>query len=101
MRNMPIERDRYEWFLSRQVLFILGAKDNDPNHESLNNSRGARKQGANRFDRGTSYFKNIVSFSEKNKIPFRWRYKVISNLDHNTTIMSQNAIPFLLEGLDY
>ena len=101
MRNMPIERDRYEWFLSRQVLFILGAKDNDPNHESLNNSRGARKQGANRFDRGTSYFKNIVSFSEKNKIPLRWRYKVISNLDHNTTIMSQNAIPFLLEGLDY
>ena len=67
MRNMPIERDRYEWFLSRQVLFILGAKDNDPNHESLNNSRGARKQGANRFDRGTSYFKNIVSFSERSE----------------------------------
>ena len=101
IRNMPIERDRYEWFLSRQVLFILGAKDNDPNHESLNNSRGARKQGTNRYDRGTSYFENIISFSEKNKIPFRWRYKVISNLDHNTIIMSQNAIPFLLEGLDY
>ena len=101
LRNMPIERERYEWFLSRQVLFILGAKDNDPNHESLNNSRGARKQGANRFDRGTSYFENIISFSEKNKIPLRWRYKVISNLDHNTTIMSENAIPFLLEGLDY
>ena len=66
-----------------------------------NNSKGARKQGANRFDRGTSYFENIISFSEKNNIPLRWRYKVISDLDHDTTIMSQNAIPFLLEGLDY
>ena len=101
MRNMPVEREKYEWFLSRQVLFILGAKDNDPNHESLNNSRGARKQGANRFDRGKSYFENIVSFSEKNMIPLRWRYKVIPNLDHSTSIMSQNAIPYLLEDHDY
>lgn len=101
MRNMPVDREKYEWFLSRQVLFILGAKDNDPNHESLNNSRGARKQGANRFDRGKSYFENIVSFSEKNMIPLRWRYKVIPNLDHNTSIMSQNAISYLLEDLDY
>ena len=101
MRNMPVEREKYEWFLSRQVLFILGAKDNDPNHESLNNSRGARKQGANRFDRGKSYFENIVSYSEKNMIPLRWRYKVIPNLDHNTSIMSQNAISYLLEDLDY
>ena len=49
--------------------------------------------------------KNMVDdcklIAKKNKIPFRWRYKVISNLDHNTTIMSKNAIPFLLEGLDY
>ena len=101
MRNMPVEREKYEWFLSRQVLFILGAKDNDPNHESLNNSRGARKQGANRFDRGKSYFENIVSYSEKNMIPLRWRYKVIPNLDHNTSIMSQNAISYLLEDHDY
>tara|TARA_B100000900_G_scaffold144804_1_gene122753 strand:- start:958 stop:1356 length:399 start_codon:yes stop_codon:yes gene_type:complete len=100
-RNMPVDREKYEWFLSRQVLFILGAKDNDPNHESLNNSRGARKQGASRFDRGKSYFENIVSFSEKNMIPLRWRYKVIPNLDHSTSIMSQNAIPYLLEDHDY
>ena len=80
--------------------FYTCTKDNDPNHESLNNSRGARKQGTNRFDRGTSYFKNIVSFSEKNKIHLDGAIKSI-NLDHNTTIMSQNAIPFLLEGLDY
>ena len=101
MRNMPIERERYEWYLSREVLFILGAKDNDPNHESLNNSKGAKQQGSNRFERGQNYFKNLVIFSEENEIAFRWRYKVIEDLDHSTSAISENAFPFLLEGLDY
>ena len=101
MRNMPIERERYEWYLSREVLFILGAKDNDPNHESLNNSKGAKQQGSNRFERGQNYFKNLVIFSEENKIAFRWRYKVIEDLDHSTSAISENAFTFLLEGLDY
>ena len=101
MRNMPIERERYEWYLSREVLFILGAKDNDPNHESLNNSKGAKQQGSNRFERGQNYFKNLVIFSEENGIAFRWRYKVIDDLDHSTSAISENAFPFLLEGLDY
>ncbi len=101
MRNMPIERERYEWYLSREVLFILGAKDNDPNHESLNNSKGAKQQGSNRFERGQNYFKNLVIFSEENEIAFRWRYKVIDDLDHSTSAISENAFPFLLGGLDY
>ena len=101
MRDMLIERERYEWYLSREVLFILGAKDNDPNHESLNNSKGAKQQGSNRFERGQNYFKNLVIFSEENEIAFRWRYKVIDDLDHSTSAISENAFPFLLEGLDY
>ena len=100
-KNMPIEKERYEWFLSRRVLFILGNKDNDPNHPTLNLSKGAKKQGNNRFERGQNYFDNLLNFSQKNKIPFRWRYKVVPSLDHNTEMLSKNAIPFLLEDLSY
>ena len=100
-RNMPIDRERYEWFLSRQVLFVLGGKDDNPNHSTLNSSKGARKQGDHRLERGQNYFKNLVAFGEEYQIPFRWRYKVVSNLGHNTEAMTKNAIPFLLEGLDY
>lgn len=100
-KNMPIEKDRYEWFLSRRVLFILGNKDNDPNHPTLNLSKGAKKQGNNRYERGQNYFDNLLNFSQKNKIPFRWRYKVVPSLDHNTEMLSKNAIPFLLEDLSY
>ena len=100
-KNMPLERERYEWFLSTQVLFILGDKDDDPNHSTLNSSKGARKQGDHRLERGQNYFKNLVAFGEEFQMPFRWRYKVVSNLGHNTEAMTKNAIPFLLEGLDY
>jgi len=100
-KNMPIEKERYEWFLSRRVLFILGNKDNDPNHPTLNLSKGAKKQGNNRYERGQNYFDNLLNFSQKNKIPFRWRYKAVPSLDHNTEMLSKNAIPFLLEDLSY
>ena len=41
IRNMPLERERFEWFLSRKLLFVLGVEDNDTNHKTLNLSRGA------------------------------------------------------------
>ena len=101
IRNMPLERDRYEWFLSRQVLFVLGAKDDDPNHKKLNLSRGAKKQGEHRYERGKNYFDDLIDFGERNQIPFRWRYKLVSDLNHNTEEMSLEAISYMLEGLDY
>jgi hypothetical protein len=101
IRNMPVERERFEWFLSRQVLFVLGVEDDDSNHKTLNLSRGARKQGNNRYERGKNYFDDLIGFGENNGIPFRWRYKSVPGLNHNTEAMSQEAIPYLLEGLDY
>jgi len=101
IRNMPLERERFEWFLSTQVLFVLGVKDDDSNHKTLNLSRGARKQGDHRYERGKNYFDDLIGFGEKNNIPFRWRYKSVPGLNHNTEAMSQEAIPYLLEGLDY
>ena len=101
IRNMPLERERFEWFLSRQVLFVLGVEDDDSNHKTLNLSRGARKQGDHRYERGKNYFDDLIGFGENNGIPFRWRYKSVPGLNHNTEAMSQEAIPYLLEGLDY
>jgi len=100
-KNMPIQRSRYEWFLSREVLFILGEDDDDPRHSALNTNKSAKKQGKHRYDRGKNYFNNLIDFSEEFQIPFRWRYISISGLDHNIEHMSDNAIPFLVKDLDY
>lgn len=101
IKNMPIDDSRIDWFLSREVLFILGNNDNDPNHPTLNSNKKAKKQGIHRYQRGQNYFNSLTSYAEKSQKPFRWRYKSIEGLDHNTEEMTDNAIPFLLNGLDY
>ena len=51
-KNMELNNSRKEWFLSREVLFILGKNDDDPNHSSLNSNKEAKKQGMHRYERG-------------------------------------------------
>ena len=59
------------------------------------------KQGENRYERAKNYFNSLVIFSEKNSIPFRWRYKVITELEHNAFEIKKYAANFLLDELDY
>ena len=99
--NMPVDKNRLDWFLSREVLFIVGKNDNDPNHSSLNSNYGAKKQGAHRHQRGESYFNNLINYAEINELPFRWRFRSVEGLDHNIEEMTKNAAPFLLSGLEY
>ena len=101
IKNMPLESGRIEWLMSTEVLFLLGDKDNDPNHSSLNSSKGARKQGNNRLSRGWNYFDNLIKIGNRFHIPFRWRYELIEGVDHDTKLMSRAAMPFILEDLDY
>jgi hypothetical protein len=101
IKNMPLEPGRVEWLMSKEVLFLLGDQDNDPKHSSLNKSKGALKQGAHRYERGYNYFRGLTNLGNHFQIPFRWRYKVINGVDHDTKEMSKAASSFLLEDLDY
>ena len=98
---MPLEPGRIEWLMSQEVLFLLGDEDNDPNHSSLNSSKGALKQGPHRYARGYNYFNTMVKVGNNFQIPFRWRYQVVKGVDHDTKKMSLAAMPYLLEDLDY
>ena len=101
IKNMPIEPGRIEWLLSQEILFLLGSKDNNPNDSSLNKSRGAKKQGKHRLERGNAYFKNLIAVGDRFNVPFRWRYKLVAGSDHSTKDMSQTAASFILRDLDY
>jgi hypothetical protein len=101
IKNMPLEPGRIEWLMSREVLFLLGDEDNDPEHSGLNRSNGAMNQGLHRYERGYNYFKSLVRIGERFEVPFRWRYKVVSGVDHDTKQMSEAAMSFILEDLDY
>ena len=99
--DMPVDKERIDWFLSKEVLFIVGESDNDPNHYALNLNEGAKKQGKHRHERGQNYFNSLINYADLNQRAFRWRYRSVEGLDHNIEEMTKNAAPFLLFGLDY
>nr|WP_314526890.1 alpha/beta hydrolase [uncultured Pseudomonas sp.] len=46
-------------YVKREVVYLLGQQDTDPNHPALDKSCEARAQGANRLARGRSYFEYL------------------------------------------
>ena len=76
-------------------------KDNNPNHSTLNRTKGSMLQGSNRYDRGINYFDHLIRIGNEFNTPLRWRFSVMRGIDHNTKKMTQPAIKFLLKDLDY
>ncbi len=95
---IEISKQRIDWFLSRDITLLIG--EDDKGNISLNNSKGALEQGLNRNIRAKNYFSNLTKYSEKNKIPFRWRYKEIKGVSHENKKMTIIASNIILDNLD-
>ena len=37
----------------------------------------SKKQGKNRFDRGTNFFNDLTRLGVERNLPFRWRYQLV------------------------
>ncbi len=79
--------------LSKNVLLLLGDKDNDPNHKSLRRSPEAMKQGPHRFARGLSYHEFGKQKADEYALPFGWRVKVVPGVAHSNGLMAKAAAP--------
>jgi hypothetical protein len=48
-------------YIRRDVVYLLGTKDNDPNHPELDASCAAEDEGPHRFFRGKAYFRYLLT----------------------------------------
>ncbi len=48
-------------FESRDIVYLLGESDTDPNDSSMDTSCEAEFQGSQRFERGTNYYQSLVN----------------------------------------
>ncbi len=55
----------------REIIYLLGQLDNDPNSSSLDKSCEANLQGAHRLERGSIYFNYVKQFFGENQSPFQ------------------------------
>jgi len=87
-------------FLKMKLSILIGSKDTEIT-SSVNQSKGANKQGANRFQRANNFFRSASNVAKKHNLEFNWDYKVIKGVGHSNSKMSLAASNILLIGTDY
>ncbi len=77
--------------LSKDVVILLGDQDSDPNHESLNRTEGAMRQGPHRFARGQAFFSEARSLAQRNGWEFGWSLRVIPGVAHSNRGIAEGS----------
>jgi pimeloyl-ACP methyl ester carboxylesterase len=75
--------------LERKAWVILGEADTDPNHEQLDKSEGAMKQGTNRLERGENFFGAVTSAASTLGVKLGWQLAYVPGVGHEGQKMSR------------
>ena len=67
-------------YVKRDITYLLGEKDNDPNHKALDKSCGAEAQGPFRLARGKNYFEYL---SKRHPEGLNQHLVEVPNVGHN------------------
>ena len=75
-------------YLSQRVTFLIGNQDIKKFESSKkNNTQGKAIQGNNRFEVGINYFNNLITVSERQKIPLRWKFQIAKGVAHDLSLI--------------
>ena len=99
IKGINVSEEMLQKAYEKRVIILLGDKDNDPNHSSLNKDNQAMRQGPHRFARGHNFYMNsLFKGSILMKVPFNWSMSVAPGVGHSNRSMVPFATPFLLDG---
>lgn len=88
LAGMPAD-DLQARFLARDVVWLLGGADNDPNHRFLDRTCAAQLQGPHRLGRGQAYFAYLGLLARPE--PLRHRLVVVPGVGHDNRAMFGSA----------
>ena len=79
-----------EWYGSREVIYLLGESDNNPNASTLPSSCRAQLQGDHRLERGLIYYNHILeTFGAE--ISTHHRLELVPNVGHDNFDMYHSS----------
>jgi hypothetical protein len=67
-------------YAARDVIYLLGTGDNDPNHPALDKTCMAEAEGSTRYARGLAYFRYL---EERHRTGLAHRLLVVPDVGHN------------------
>ena len=78
--------------LERRVIILLGNRDTDPGHPSLNRTDGADKQGPHRFARGHNFYWSAVQSAKILGADLNWSLSIVPGAGHDNAVMAKAAL---------
>lgn len=87
----PSNEARLRAALAKDVVVLLGDRDNDAGHPQLNRSRGAMEQGRHRFERGQTFYESARKLAQDKGWEFGWRLRVVEGVAHSNSGMAQGS----------
>ena len=76
---------------------MLGAGDTDPAAKDLNQTAGAKAQGANRFERGKNFYRTASANAAELAVKLAWEVREVPGVAHSGSAMSRTAAALLFE----
>jgi poly(3-hydroxybutyrate) depolymerase len=93
----PVTRASLEKSLARDVVILLGELDRDAGHPQLRRTPGAMAQGAHRYERGESFYREARNRAAESGIKLGWRLRTVPGAAHENRKMSAAAAAVLME----
>lgn len=91
LEGTPVGEERLRAALAKDVVLLLGDRDTDPDHSSLNRSRGAMQQGRHRFARGQAFYASAKALAEERGWEFGWSLREVEGVAHSNGGMAEGA----------
>lgn len=74
-------------YLAAPLTLCLGLNDNDPNHFELDRTAAAKREGANRLERGRACFEFAQKLAQTRGWKFNWRKVEVPGIAHDGKAM--------------
>lgn len=97
LKNTPITRAELTQVFAKPVTILLGEADTDPNATNLSRTAEANAQGANRLERGKSFYATAQQVAAELATPFNWQIAFVPNVGHDNGGMAKSAIDWLFK----
>lgn len=98
LRGSPGTPETLKRVLGNRLVLLLGERDTDDEDPFLRRSKGARRQGKNRFERGQAFYAAARDEAARLGVPSNWTLQTVPGAAHFDQLMMPVAARVLFPG---
>lgn len=97
LKHTPSTNHSIQRSFKKQLIILLGEKDDDPALGTFRETPLAMQQGKHRLERGSYFYQKSSELSRQKSLAFNWKIDTVENVGHNYREMSSQAVSYITE----